>query len=251
MEFKGKNVLITGGSRGIGRATAIAFAAKGANVGINYRSDDKSAETTLDMLPGKNHKLFKYDIGEKDSPKQLIADFIDTYKKIDVLINNAGISYSHSVNNEFEEWNKAWEKTINVNLISVANLCYWASREMIKNGGGRIINVSSRGAFRGEPDNPAYAASKAGLNAMSQSLAKALAKDKIYVFVVAPGFTETDMGLMTLSEKEKKLLIEESPFKRMAKPEEIAHAMVFFASEGSEYSTGAVLDINGASYLRT
>lgn len=122
---------------------------------------------------------------------------------------------------------------------------------MKQNGGGKIINISSRGAFRGEPGQPAYGASKAGLNALSQSLAKALTEDNISVFAVAPGFTKTDMGLNSITEEEKDKLVQESPFKRMAEPEEVAHAIVYFAQPGSEYSTVAILDVNGASYLRS
>ncbi|MFB6317854.1 SDR family oxidoreductase [Saccharicrinis sp. FJH54] len=251
MDLENKYILITGGSRGIGKATALAFAEKGATVGINYHSDDEAADTTLGLLKGKNHKAFKYDIANREEVRRLVQDFINTYGTIDVLVNNAGVSAFHSVEDDFEAWDRAWDKILNVNLKAAAGLTYWASREMIRHGGGRIINVSSRGAFRGEPTKPAYAASKAALNAFSQSMAKALAHHKIYVFAVAPGFTETDMAKTTLTERERERLMEESPFKRMAQPEEVAHAIVYFASEGAEYSSGAILDINGASYLRT
>lgn len=252
MEFKNKNVLITGGSRGIGRATAIAFAKKGANVAINYRSDDLAAKETLSLLKGRNHTLYKADISEKHVSAELINDFIKKYNTLDILVNNAGIAIQHEIDKvDFYDWTDAWLKTINVNLLAVANICYWASKQMIKNEGGRIINVSSRGAFRGEPNMPAYGSSKAGLNSFSQSLAKSLAKYKIGVGVVAPGFTNTDMAVSTLTSKEKESLLDESPFKRMAEPDEVAHAILFFASEKSLYSSGTIIDVNGASYLRT
>jgi NAD(P)-dependent dehydrogenase (short-subunit alcohol dehydrogenase family) len=122
---------------------------------------------------------------------------------------------------------------------------------MITNGCGNIVNISSRGAFRGEPTKPAYGASKAALNALSQSLAKRLAPYNIYVGAVAPGFTETDMGAKTLTAKERENLLRESPFKRMAKPAEVAHAVLFLASYGASYSSGTIIDVNGASYLRS
>jgi NAD(P)-dependent dehydrogenase (short-subunit alcohol dehydrogenase family) len=122
---------------------------------------------------------------------------------------------------------------------------------MIKNGGGRIVNVSSRGAFRGEPESPAYGASKAGLNAMSQSLAKKLAKHNIFVGVVAPGFVETDMAAELLTGPEGDGIRNQSPLGRVARPEEVARAVLFLAAEGSEFMTGAIIDVNGASYLRT
>jgi NAD(P)-dependent dehydrogenase (short-subunit alcohol dehydrogenase family) len=122
---------------------------------------------------------------------------------------------------------------------------------MINSGGGRIINVSSRGSFRGEPTKPAYGASKAALNAMGQSLAKRLAPHQIYVGTVAPGFTETDMGAVTLTPIERENLLRESPFKRMAQPEEVAHAILFLASKEAAYCSGTIIDVNGASYLRS
>ncbi|MGB5818741.1 MAG: SDR family oxidoreductase [Saonia sp.] len=252
MEFKNKNVLITGGSRGIGRATAIAFAKKGSNVAISYKSDELAAKETLSLLKEGNHTLLKGDISEKHGTEQLINNFIQKYNTLDILVNNAGIAIQHEIDKvDFNDWSNAWLKTININLLVVANMCYWASKHMIKNEGGRIINVSSRGAFRGEPNMPAYGASKAGLNSLSQSLAKSLAKYNIGVGVVAPGFTNTDMAVSTLTNKEKESLLAESPFKRMAEPDEVAHAILFLASEKSLYTSGAIIDVNGASYLRT
>jgi len=122
---------------------------------------------------------------------------------------------------------------------------------MIAAGGGRIVNVSSRGAFRGEPDGPAYGASKAGLNAMGQSLAKALGGRGVYVFTVAPGFVETEMAEPFLAGPKGDFLRGESPLGRVARPEEVARTILFLASEGAEFLTGGIVDVNGASYLRT
>ena len=122
---------------------------------------------------------------------------------------------------------------------------------MIQQGGGRIVNVSSRGAFRGEPNQPAYGASKAGLNAMSQSLAQALARHNVFVGIVAPGFVETDLAKEILDGPRGEGIRQQSPLGRVAKPEEVARGVLFLASEGSEFMTGAILDINGASYLRS
>jgi len=251
MDFTGKNVLVTGASRGIGKATAMAFAKKGAKVGVNYRSNDKVAQQTLVELPGKGHHLFKRDISQKAETQALIDDFIKTYGQLDVLVNNAGISIFHEIDKvDFEHWTNAWEKTFETNLFAVANLCYWGAKAMMKTGGGHIVSVSSRGAFRGEPTKPAYGASKAALNSMSQSLAKKLAPHNIYVGVVAPRFTETEMAKETLTPAERENLLRESPFKRMAQPEEVAHAILFLASSEAAYSSGTIIDVNGASYLR-
>ena len=252
MDFTNKTVLITGASRGIGKATAMAFAEKGAKVGLNYRSNDEAAKQTLAALPGEGHQLFKRDISQKEETQALIADFIKAYGRLDVLVNNAGISIFHEIDSvDFDQWTHAWEKTFETNLFAVANLCYWAAKAMMKTGGGHIVSVSSRGAFRGEPTKPAYGASKAALNAMSQSLAKKLAPHHIYVGVVAPGFTETEMAKETLTPEERENLLRESPFKRMAQPEEVAHAILFLASDEAAYSSGTIIDVNGASYLRS
>jgi len=252
MDFTNKNILITGASRGIGKATAMAFAEKGGRIGINFKSNRQEAERTLSLLPGKGHQLFQADVSEKDNCKTLIDAFISTYGQLDVLVNNAGISIFHEIDQvNFEAWAQAWENTFKTNLFAAANMTYWAAQAMMKTGGGRVVNVSSRGSFRGEPTKPAYGASKAALNAMTQSLAKKLAPHQIYLGVVAPGFTETEMAAVTLTPAEWENLLRESPFQRMAQPNEVAHAILFLASEGAEYSSGTIIDVNGASYLRS
>ncbi|RNC92092.1 MAG: SDR family oxidoreductase [Allomuricauda sp.] len=252
MNFKNKKVLITGASRGIGKATALAFAEKGAQVGINFRSNVEQAQKTLEELPGSGHQLFQGDISEKENCQTLVADVVKAFGQLDVLVNNAGISIFHEIDAvDFEHWTQAWEGTFKTNLFAAANMTYCAAQAMLKTGGGRIVNVSSRGAFRGEPTKPAYGASKAALNAMTQSLAKKLAPYNIYLGVVAPGFTETEMAAVTLTPAERDNLLRESPFKRMAQPKEVAHAILFLASEGAEYTSGTIIDVNGASYLRS
>jgi len=171
---------------------------------------------------------------------------------IDILVNNAGIFEEHPpLKTDFEDWVNAWKKTIDINLMGSAHASFCAARHMIKTGGGRIINITSRGAFRGEPDAPAYGASKAGQNALSQSLAKSLAPHHIYVYAVAPGWVATDMAADHLEGPEGDAIRAQSPMNRVAKAEEVADCVVFLASEGHDFMTGAVIDINGASYLRT
>lgn len=251
-DFKNKTVLITGASRGIGKATAQAFAEQGAKVAINFKSNRSAAEETLQDLHGKGHALFQHDISKKKGQKQLIDDVVKHFGKIDILVNNAGISIEHEIDKvDFEQWTKAFENTFQTNLFAAANLSFLVAKQMIKTGGWHIVSVSSRGAFRGEPTKPAYGASKAALNAMSQSLAKKLAPYHIYVGVVAPGFTETDMASKTLTPAERENLLRESPFKRMAQPEEVAHAVLFLASNKAAYTSGTIIDVNGASYLRS
>lgn len=252
MDFTGKNVLITGGSRGIGRACAVGFAQRGARVAINYRSNREAAETTLTDLAGEGHVILQADVTDPVAVEGLVAASIEALGGLDIAVNNAGIWVDHILEEvDYDEWQGAWDRVIQANLIGPANVSYCAARHMIERGGGRIVNVSSRGSFRGEPNGPAYGASKAGLNAMSQSLAMRLAPHGITVGVVAPGFVDTDMAARYLDTPMAADIKAQSPFNRVAKPEEVAAAVFFLASEGAEFSTGAIIDVNGASYLRT
>lgn len=253
MDFKDRTVLVTGGSRGIGRAVAGAFAGARARVAVHYNKNKAAAEEALKSLPGGPHGIFAADISNPEESKALVEDVIAELGSIDILVNNAGIYEPHGpvTKIDFSEWLSNWNSTIGINLLGPANLIFWAARHMVERGGGRIVNVSSRGAFRGEPEAPAYGASKAGLNSLSQSMAQALAPHNVYVTVVAPGWVETDMTRKTLAGPKGDSIRDQSPMKRVAEPEEIAKAVVFLASEGTEYMTGAIVDANGASYLRS
>ncbi|HEX8461033.1 MAG TPA: SDR family oxidoreductase, partial [Segetibacter sp.] len=244
-DFKNKNVLITGGSRGIGKACAQLFANLNANVIITYKSNRAEAEKTLAMLnKNQQHKMFQLDIESADRVETFFNELMKSYQTIDVLVNNAGIYVQHKISEvSFDTWQQAWQETINTNLIGVSNLCYFVGRQMIQQNKGKIINISSRGAFRGEPNHPAYGASKAGLNAMSQSLAVALAPYNITVGVIAPGYVETDMVADYLNSKEGDAVKQQSPLNRVAKPEEVARAVAMFASEGNEFMTGGIIDV--------
>ncbi len=252
MDFSGKHVLITGSSRGIGKACGDAFAARGAQVAINYYRDKDAAQETLNGLPGKGHMLVQADVAQPIQAQKLIEDVVREFGSLDIVVNNAGISQRHLIDAvDYETWQEAWQRILAVNLLGPANIMYWAVQHMKSSGGGRIVNVSSRGAFRGEPQQPAYGASKAGLNSMSQSLAQQVAKHNIYVGVVAPGYVETDMAAKTLSGPEGENIRNQSPLERVARPKEVAYAVLFLASDGSEFSTGTIIDVNGASYLRS
>jgi NAD(P)-dependent dehydrogenase (short-subunit alcohol dehydrogenase family) len=251
-EFSGKKVLVTGGSRGIGRAIAIAFAARGATVSIVYRADSSAAKQASAALAGAGHACIQADVSTADGAQQAVEKSIDAMKGLDVAINNAGIYRSHPIGEvSFEDWQSAWTSVIQTNLVGPANICYFAAKHMIEQGGGKIVNISSRGAFRGEPGGPAYGASKAGLNSLSQSLAIALAPHGISVGVVAPGFVDTDMAAESLEGAAGDAIRQQSPLGRVGRPEEVASAVLFLASEGAEFSTGAIIDVNGASYLRS
>lgn len=251
-KFQDRKVLVTGGSRGIGAAIAEAFAAQGARVAVSYRSNATAAHACVARLNGEGHLALQADIAVPAEAVALVDATIAALGGLDIVVNNAGVYLPHPIASvSFSDWTLAWRETIDTNLIGPAAICYRAAQHMIRSGGGRIVNVSSRGAFRGEPDGPAYGASKAGLNAMSQSLAVALAPHGIFVGVVAPGFVETDMAAELLGGAEGDAIRAQSPLGRVARPQEVAHAVLFLASDGAEFSTGTIIDVNGASYLRS
>ena len=252
MDYTGRNILITGSSRGIGKAIATQFAQKGARVAIHYRSGQSEAQAVFDALPGTGHLLVQGDVADPHAIQEMVNMCVQQFGTLDTLINNAGIFLPHPIDEvNYNTWQTQWLRTIQVNLTGAANLCYCAAQEMIKHKWGRIINITSRGAFRGEPNHPAYGASKAGLNALSQSLAVKLAPYNIGVFAVAPGFIETDMAKPVLEGPQGESIRQQSPLNRVGLPQEVAHAVLFYASSASDYLTGGILDINGASYLRS
>jgi len=251
IDFNKQVVLVTGGGRGIGRAICQAFAEAGAFVAINYRSNTQEAEKTLASLKGANHALFQMDLTETGGAESLVGQVVERYGALNILVNNAGIFEAHPVDQmDFDTWRAVWNRTMDVNLNAVADLSYWAAQQMIKQKRGCMVNISSRGAFRGEPNHPAYGASKAGLNSMSQSLAQALAQYNIRVAVVAPGFVYTDMTAAILDGPEGEAIKNQSPLHRAATPQEIAKATVLLAAPDFDYATGAILDVNRGSYLR-
>jgi NAD(P)-dependent dehydrogenase (short-subunit alcohol dehydrogenase family) len=252
MDFTGKTVLVTGASRGIGREIARQFAQHGARVAVHYNANRAAADETLALLDGDGHHIFQADIADADAVKVMVDAVAAEMGSIDILINNAGVYTEHPiVTVGYDEWQKQWAAILATNLVGAANLCFCAAQHMIQQGGGRIVNVSSRGAFRGEPAAPAYGASKAGMNSMGQSLAVALAPHNIGVVTVAPGWVETDMATETLASPAGEAIRSQSPLKRVAQVEDVAAVVLFYASDESFFSTGAVVDVNGASYLRT
>ena len=219
---------------------------------IHYHKNRQAAERTFADLPGGPHLLVQADVFDPVSVQEMVDTVLNATERIHVSVNNAGIFEEYPiVELTYEQWQEKWERTIRTNLLGPANTSFCLIQHMKKQGGGKIVNVSSRGAFRGEPDAPAYGASKAGLNSLSQSMALALAQYNVFVYVVAPGFIDTDMTAEILSGPKGDAIRGQSPLGRVALPEEVARTVVFLASEGTDYLTGCIVDVNGASYLRS
>lgn len=243
-----RGVLVTGASAGIGRAIATVFARSGDRVAVHCATRRDRAEQTLAGLAGSGHVVVEGDIGTGEGAESVVAQAIDALGTVDVLVNNAAVNVAHPpALTSYEEWQQAWRRTVEVNVLGTANTSWCVARHMIDKGvAGRIVNIGSRGAFRGEPDHPAYGASKAAVHALGQSLAVALAPYGIAVASVAPGFVATERVADRVTEEVRA----QSPFGRVATPEEIASAVHYLAAPEALWTSGAVLDVNGASHLR-
>lgn len=249
--------LVTGGSRGIGREIARALAARGVVVAVHYRAQRRAAEETLEELPGRGHRAYPADLADPTAAESLVHAVTADLGPIGILINNAGVIENHPpLTTSLAAWRIAWQRTLQTNLISAADLSVLVAQQMAAQapsarGRGRIVNISSRGAFRGEPDAPAYGASKAGLNALGQSLARALAPHHIYVYGIAPGWVGTEMAAEFLNGPGGADILAQHPLGRIAHPEEVAAAATYCALDAPAAMTGTLIDVNGASYLRT
>ena len=231
--------LLTGSSRGIGKAIAQRAAERGARVAIHFQKNRAAAEAVLASLPGDGHLIACAELADPESTRRLWGSVTSQFGGLDVLVNNAAAHGEHPpLSTSLSRWQEEWSRILAVNISARA-------------GSGRIVNISSRGAFRGEPEAPAYGASKAALNSLSQSLAKALAPSGVYVYCIAPGWVETEMAAERLSGASGQEIRSQHPLGRVNQPDEVAKAAVFCALDAPAAMTGSILDVNGASYLRT
>ncbi|MCR5879119.1 SDR family NAD(P)-dependent oxidoreductase [Phenylobacterium sp. J367] len=232
------HILVTGATRGIGAATVAALAAKGARV-IGHGTTAGDGVLGVDLAdPAAADALWDRALAALDG-------------RIDVLVNNAGVFEAAPVEASLEEWQAAWGRTLQINLQAAADLCRRAVQQFRAQGGGRIVNVASRAAYRG--DSPAhwhYAASKAGMVGMTKSIARGFARDGVLAFAVCPGFTMNDEPEAYMASRGGEKLLADIPLGRVAMPDEVANAIAYLALEAPAAMTGAVLDINGASYVR-
>lgn len=247
--------LVTGASRGIGAAVARALAADGHRVAVHAGHDSASANSVRAALPGSGHMAITCDLTAPGECARLVAEVVDGLGDLNVLVNNAGVFTAHPIGTTgYADWQRAWRQTLELNLLAAANLAWLTVDHLLHRAGGpaggRLINVGSRGAYRGEPDTPAYGASKAALHALAQSLAVALAPHGIVSAAVAPGFVDTDMARAVLDGAGASAVRAQSPFGRVATPAEIAATVAWLATDAPEWISGTVIDVNGASYLR-
>lgn len=251
IDLKGKTVLVTGGSRGIGAAIARATAASGAHVLLHYAKSRKAAETLREEIGSSSCHLLETDLAVADAASDLWRKAEAAASRIDVLINNAGIFAPAPISAPMQEWQSSFAEVMQVNLAAPAELCKLAIPHFRRAGGGKIINIASRAAHRGDaPDQWPYAASKGALVALTKTIARGFAAENILAFAIAPGFTETDMAYVGMSEADIKRVLSEIPLGSMASAEEIGALVAFLCTDQVRHMTGATFDINGASYVR-
>jgi 3-oxoacyl-[acyl-carrier protein] reductase len=249
IDLSGKKAMITGGSRGIGRATAILFAKAGSDVAINYLTKQKEAEEVgkeIERL-GQACLVYKADVSEQSEIEASVGSVIENWEQIDILVNNAGI-WTYGEMGSMTE--KVWKKTMKINLDGVFYACNAVIPFMKQKKSGGIINVSSTAAVRGEAFHSHYAASKGAIVSLTKSLAAELAEYDIRVNCVAPGWVDTDMCSEVFSDLDYRRKIQESiPLNRIPPPEDIAGPILFLASDLARHITGEILNVNGGSVL--
>lgn len=243
LTLEDRSALVTGGSRGIGRAIVEALAESGARVAFTYRSRSPEADELCASLgaAGREVRAIRSDVSDPTAAQEVVDEVISEYGSLDVLVNNAGVTRDGLMLRMSEE---DWDVVIDTNLKGAYNFCKAAYRSMMRQRKGRIVNISSVVGVTGNAGQANYAASKAGIIGLSKSLAKELATRGVTVNVVAPGYVETEMTA-ALSETARQAVTGAIPLGRTARPEEIAAAVVFLASDAAAYITGHVLDVNG------
>ena len=278
IELSGKVVLVSGASRGIGRAAAELLGASGARVAVHYVRSRAAAEQVCERIEkegatgasnreedawedkaravqpinGLRAKPFQADLENPEEVSRLFEEVLAEFGQVDVLVNNAGIAEAAPLDQEMEDWLQGWDRTQAVNLRASAQLsrlcvAHWRARK----SAGRLIHIASRAAFRGDtPDYLAYAASKAGMVAMSRSLARGLGKEGITSFVIAPGFVQTDMAQPFLDAYGEDYATFDIALEKLTQPEDVAPTVCLLASGLADHATGTVIDINAGSYVR-
>ncbi|WP_449602264.1 3-oxoacyl-[acyl-carrier-protein] reductase [Paenibacillus sp. Marseille-Q9583] len=245
--LRGQTALVTGGSRGIGRSIALALAEHGVKVAVNYAGSEAAAQETVARIVelGSEGIALRGDVGNSEQAESLVKEVLNTWGRIDIVVNNAGITRDNLIMRMKEE---EFDQVIETNLKGVFNCLKAATRPMMKQRYGRIINISSVVGVTGNPGQANYSAAKAGVIGLTKASALELSSRGITVNCIAPGFIDTDMT-RELSEEVRSELEKGIPLARLGRPEEIAMAVVFLASEGAAYMTGQTLHVDGGMYM--
>jgi 3-oxoacyl-[acyl-carrier protein] reductase len=249
IDLTGKVVLITGASRGIGRETALRCGEAGARVAVNFARSGEQAREVVAAIGDDRAFAVQADVSDAAQVEAMIEATLARFERIDVLVNNAGW---HDLNpfegEDYAAWQRGWQRTFAVNLFGAANAAFLAMRSMRRTGGGKIINVASRAAWRGETEFADYGASKAGMVNLTRSIARACAKDGITASCVTPGFVDTDIARDEL-ERRYDEIVAQIPLGRVATVDDVASVILFLASPMANYLNGVTIDVNGGSWF--
>jgi len=250
IDLAGRTVLVTGASRGIGQSLAEGLAGAGATVAAHFNHSHAATEALVERL-GHDARAFQADLAESSSCERLFEEVVESYGRLDVVINNAGIALKIPFEAVTEDWRRDWDLTMAVNLRAVDLLSRLAVRHYRQHGGGRIINIASRAAFRGDtPEYMTYAASKGGVVALTRSIARGFGKDGVCAFVVAPGFVRTEMAQDFIDEYGVERVTDDLALDRLTEPADLTPLVVLLASGLADHATGATFDVNAGSYVR-
>ena len=250
IDLTGIKALVTGASRGIGKAIAREMIESGATVAVHYNRSREGAEELVAAAEGAS-ATFQADLNEPTQCADLVASVVEKFGGLDVLVNNAAVALESPPDEPLENCVGKWRTTLNVNLVAAGILSREAIAVFGRSGGGRIVHIASRAAFRGDtPDYMAYAASKGGMVALSRSIARGFGGQGVKSFVIAPGFTRTEMAEEFINKYGEDMAMRDMALDRMTEPDDIAPLVVFLASGLADHATGTSIDVNAASYVR-
>jgi len=250
IDLSKRTVLVTGANSGIGYAIAKQLLESNASVALHYNSKSDGVKELNKQFPNQS-EIFEADFNDSDSVINLFDDILSWKDSLDVLINNAGTSIMNSVDLDDKEWINNWNTIMNINLLATGILSKKALQHFKNNNGGRIINIASRAAFRGDtPDYLAYAASKAGMVALIKSIARGFGKDGITAFSIAPGFTRTAMAQKSIDKYGEDFVVKDIALNQLTEPKDIAPIVTLICSGEFDHGTGSNIDINAGSYVR-
>jgi NAD(P)-dependent dehydrogenase (short-subunit alcohol dehydrogenase family) len=248
LDLGGKVALITGASRGIGAEAAVRMAEAGASVAVNYNRSEREAQEVVRRI-GERAFAIQADVAEAKQVEMMIDAVVARFGRLDILVNNAAtFELNRFDGDDYDAWQRGWQRTFNLNVFGAANAAFLAMRAMRKNGGGKIINVASRAAFRGETEFADYGASKAALVNLTRSIARGCAHDNIVASCVAPGFILTDMARAELDAHYEDI-VNQIPLRRVGSVDDVASVILFLASPLADYLNGVTIDVNGGSWF--
>ena len=251
IDLSDQTLLITGASKGIGKSIAEYAMQMGAKVALHYHSNKESAEELVARYPETCSKAFKADLNQEVEVVKLFENVITAFDSLDTIILNAGVFIQHPVDTNFQDWFRVWRTTLSINLDSVGILTKLGIEHFKKKGGGRFIYIGSRAVFRGETQEYlAYAASKGGLTSLARSVARSFGKENIKSFIVAPGFTRTDMAEPFIKAHGEKAVLNEISLRELTTPKDIAPLVALMSSGDMDHATGATIDLNAGSHIR-